>query len=214
MIEDEEASPVASGAGGVEAGGTRSADVPGIRIRSPRPRPGNEGEPPSPNLAPASTILAAGRAMVPEQPAVPAGAAQRPHLRDDVDLDDGGVEQPILILIESLRADAKASIFLREDQRAAWSEGKASGLVGFSLSTTKDPTLYMRSFLINSREMYLQSYSLCREVRCQLYVRTLQREVRGRVNLPPGASVSFQTSVDRTTVVGLSSFVIEFPPAG
>jgi hypothetical protein len=220
MIEDEESPP--TGVGGVAAGGTRSAGGPGNRIRATRPGPGAGGEPPAPNLAPAPTVVSPGHAVALDPSAGPARAAHRPHLLDVVDLGAArgaaGVaaiaEQPILIVIESLRADAKASIFLREDQRAAWSEGNVSGLVGFSLSTTKDPTIYMRSFLINSREMYLQSYSLCREIRCQLYVRTRQREVRGRVNLPPGASVSFETSVDRTTVVGVSSFVIEFPPAG
>lgn len=151
--------------------------------------------------------------------------AHLPHLSDVVELsprpmDELGVGkgvvmvQPILILIQSLRANSKVFITLRDDQRAAWSEGSGRGLVGFSLSSLKDPTIYMRSFLINSREIYLQSYRACEELQCQLYVRTTQREVRGRVDLPPGATVTFQTGIDRLSVVGLSSFAVEFPPAG
>ena len=149
------------------------------------------------------------------------------HLVDCVDLDpDDGPEgserrrrsplvyQPILIVIDSLRANAKVFISIRDDQRAAWSESDSRGLVGFSISSTRDPAIYMRSFLINSREMYVQSYRDCQEIQLQLYVHTAQQDLRGRLDLPPGTSVTLQTGVDRTSLIGLSSFTIEFPPAG
>jgi hypothetical protein len=162
MIDDKPGSPVAAGAAGAEAahhsgGGAQSDESGGSRTRASRSRSGGQGEPPEPAPSSARAVVSSAQAAELEQSARPVRPAHPPHLRDVVDL--GGartpgvapiVEQPILILIESLRADAKAFISLRDDQRAAWSEGNVSGLVGFSLSTTKDPTIYMRSFLASS----------------------------------------------------------------
>ncbi|QDQ28010.1 hypothetical protein FNU76_17585 [Chitinimonas arctica] len=118
--------------------------------------------------------------------------------------------QPLTITLQNVRANSKVLITIRDDQMAIWSEGHGHGLVGLSFATTKDPTLYLRNFLINAREFFVQTYQDCQEIQVQLYVRSAQRDLRGRVDLPPGAIATFQSKTDRTSVVGLSAFAIEF----
>jgi len=118
--------------------------------------------------------------------------------------------QSLSITLDNLRANSKAFITIGDDQRAVWSEGVGNGLVGLRISSTKDPALLLRNFLVNAQEMYLQTYEDCQEILVQLYVRTPQRGLRGRVDLPPGASVTLQSRNDRTSLIGLSSFAVEF----
>lgn len=116
----------------------------------------------------------------------------------------------IAITFDNLRANSKVFINLRSDQEAIWSEGDQSNrLVGLSISTTKDTVLAVSSFLVNARELLIQTYDYCAEIKVQLYVLTDQNHVKGRVDLPPQASVTFQSINDRTTVIGLSSFAID-----
>ncbi|KVH81810.1 hypothetical protein WL40_05045 [Burkholderia ubonensis] len=118
--------------------------------------------------------------------------------------------KPITLTFANLRANSKAFLTLQADQEAIWSDGGAGDrLVGLSLASRVDPVLYVRNFLVNAREMYVQTYQDMQEIQVSLYVRTEQHDVRGRVDLPPGASVTFQSSADRSTVIGISSFTIE-----
>lgn len=118
--------------------------------------------------------------------------------------------QPLKISLAGLRANSKAFVIIREDQAAIWSEGDGTGLVGLSFSTSRDPALYVRNFLINAREFYVQTYNTCQEITVNLYVRTPQAGIRGRVDLPPGATITLQSNRDRTSLVGLSTFAIDF----
>ncbi|MBI1773241.1 MAG: hypothetical protein HYR68_13015, partial [Burkholderiales bacterium] len=62
------------------------------------------------------------------------------------------------ITFYNLRANSKAFLSIRPDQMAIWSEGgENSKMVGLSFSTSTQPTLYLRNFLINAREMYLET---------------------------------------------------------
>lgn len=120
------------------------------------------------------------------------------------------VFRELLITFQNLRADSKAFLNIRPDQRAIFSEGDESNrLVGLSLSTSTDPVIGVRNFLVNAREMFLQTYQDCDEIKVLLYVRTDQSHVKGRIDLPPGAAVTLQSRNDRTTIIGLSSFAID-----
>lgn len=120
------------------------------------------------------------------------------------------VFKELSITFQNLRANSKAFLTIQPDQRAIWAEGDESNrLVGLSVSTDIDPVLYLRNFLINAREMFLQTYQDCSAVEIQLYVRTEQNHVKGRVDLPPGSAVTLQSRNDRTTLIGLSSFSID-----
>lgn len=122
----------------------------------------------------------------------------------------GAVCKPMKISVQNLRANSKAFVVIRDDQSAVWSEGDGTGLVGLSFSTSRDPALYVRNFLINAREFYVQTYNTCQEILINLYVRTAQPGVRGRVDLPPGAILTLQTNTERISLVGLSAFAIDF----
>jgi hypothetical protein len=118
--------------------------------------------------------------------------------------------KPVTLTFSNLRANSKAFLTLQPDQEAIWSDGgEGDRLVGLSISSRIDPVLYVSDFLINAREMYLQTYQDAQEIQISLYVRTDQQGVRGRVDLPPGASVTLQSNDDRSTVIGLSSFAID-----
>jgi hypothetical protein len=118
--------------------------------------------------------------------------------------------KPVTLIFASLRANSKAFLSLQADQEAIWSDGgESERLVGLSFSSRVDPVIYVRNFLINAREMYLQTYKDCNEIQVNLYLRTDQNSIKGRVDLPPGASVTLQSNTDRSTVIGLSSFAID-----
>jgi hypothetical protein len=120
------------------------------------------------------------------------------------------VFKELLITFQNLRANSKSFLNIRHDQRAIFAEGDASHrLVGLSLSTSADPVIYVRSFLVNAREMYLQTYRDCTEITVRLYVRTEQSYVKGRVDLAPGAAVTLESRNDRSTLIGLSSFAVD-----
>lgn len=118
--------------------------------------------------------------------------------------------KPLNIVLRNVRANSRVLITIRDDQHAAWSEGDGRGLVGLSFSTSVDPALYLSNFLINAREFFVQTYADSQEIAVQLYVRTTQRDLRGRVDLPPNAVATLQSSTDRTSLVGLSAFAIDF----
>ncbi|MBI3284928.1 MAG: hypothetical protein HYZ65_08790 [Burkholderiales bacterium] len=114
------------------------------------------------------------------------------------------------ITFYNLRANSKAFLSIRPDQNAIWSEGdKTSGMIGLSFATSTAPALYLRNFLINAREMFLETYQDCSEINIGLYVRTNQQQLQGRVDLPPGASVTMQSRCDRSNLIGLSSFAVD-----
>ncbi|TNC97872.1 MAG: hypothetical protein FD119_860 [Stygiobacter sp.] len=142
------------------------------------------------------------------QPQVPMAAP--PPACDPTDLEGEVPSHPVTITLSGLRANSKMTLNIREDQRAIWCKGPGQGMVGMSISTTKDPVLYLSSFLVNAREMYLQTNAACQEIQIQIYVRTFQHDLRGHISLPPDASATLETRVDRTSLIGLSSFAIEF----
>lgn len=114
------------------------------------------------------------------------------------------------ITFRNLRANSKAFLAIRGDQVAIWSEGGASSkMVGLSFTATTQPTMYLRNFLVNAREMYLETYQDCAEIELELYVRTNQKQLKGKVDLPPGASVTLESRCDRSSIIGLSSFGID-----
>lgn len=116
---------------------------------------------------------------------------------------------PLTITLSNLPANSKAFITIRDDQNAIWSDGSGTGLVGLSIEATKDAMLFVDSFLVNARELYLQTNAVSQEIQIRLYVNTLQHDLRGRVDLPPNASVTLTSTIDRTSLIGLSSFVVE-----
>ncbi len=118
--------------------------------------------------------------------------------------------KPLTLTFNALRANSKAFLTLRPDELAIWSDGgKGNRLVGLAVSSRLDPVLYLSNFLINAREMYLQTYQDAQEIQIDLYVRTTQRGIKGNVDLPPGASVTLRSTNDRSTVIGVSSFAID-----
>jgi hypothetical protein len=118
--------------------------------------------------------------------------------------------KPLTLTFNALRANSKAFLTLRPDELAIWSDGgKGNRLIGLAVSSRLDPVLYVSNFLINAREMYLQTYQDAQEIQIDLYVRTTQPGIRGNVDLPPGASVTLRSTCDRSTVIGVSSFAIE-----
>lgn len=120
------------------------------------------------------------------------------------------VFRELSITFQDLRAHSKAFVNILPDQHAIWAEGDESNrLVGLSIATDTDPVLYIRSFLVNAREMFLQTYQDCSSIQVHVYVRTEQNHLKGRVDLPPGSAVTLQSRNDRTTIIGLSSFCID-----
>lgn len=165
-----------------------------------------ETAPPAPEDAPQEAMLSAPVRNQRLQDHVDEETLKGKLFRDDSDV----AFQPLSIALRNVRANSRVLITIRDDQHAVWSEGDGRGLVGLSFSTNVDPALYLGNFLINAREFFVQTYADSQEILVQLYVRTTQRDLRGRVDLPPEAVATLQSRTDRTSVVGLSAFAIDF----
>lgn len=186
-------------------------------VRKP---PAPVSEPADPGTEGVSAVTGDEVSVTATQDAAALTPAQQKHLRSHLNeaalansifqADEPMPYQAVNIVLQNVRANSKVFVTIRDDQTAVWSEGDGKGLVGLSFSTTRDQALYLSNFLINAREFFLQTYSDCQEILVQLYVRTAQHDLRGRVDLPPGAIATLQSRTDRTSVVGLSAFAIDF----
>jgi hypothetical protein len=179
---------------------------------SPKPAPGPAVPAPAPAVNVAQ-MISNDLKTLPEQARQYLGAhllANPSHALNEQCFRDCHTFRPITLTFTNLRANSKAFLSLQPGQDAIWSDGgESERLVGLSFSSRVDPVIYVRNFLINAREMYLQTYKDCSEIQVNLYLRTDQHGVKGKVDLPPGASVTLQSSNDRSTVIGLSSFAID-----
>lgn len=119
---------------------------------------------------------------------------------------------PIELTFYTLRANSEARVQLDASMQARWGNGEPdSKLVGISLcALPRGTTLTLSSFIVNFREIHLVTYQACQEIRVRLYVHTLERSFSGRVDVPPSATVTIESPLDRTTLAenGLSSFVL------
>ncbi len=117
---------------------------------------------------------------------------------------------PIELTFYNLGAKSEAHIRLQAGGKWKWGNGvPGSQLVGVSvLSSPRDSLLAVNSFLINYRNVSIFTNAVCLEIHARLYVHTLEPSFAGRVDLPPGATVTIESPVDRTTLAehGLSSF--------
>lgn len=202
-------------------------DTPAVASQSASPADSDKAVAPASEFVPtaiAEPASAGTEAIAPHDlivsSGVPMSAAMRHHLSShlgEADLHARITQnaselvcKPLQITLKNLRANSKAFVVIRDDQAAVWSEGDGTGLVGLSFSTSRDPALYVRNFLINAREFYVQTYNTCQEILISLYVLTAQPTLRGRIDLPPGAIVTLQSTTERVSLVGLSAFAIDF----
>jgi hypothetical protein len=114
----------------------------------------------------------------------------------------------VKITLFQLPVDGRVRICLREDQTSTWAVGDPDAdLVGIALETpSRNTILKLNNFILNKHELIFSSYAACDEIRLSIWVQCTSNAIRGHVDLPLGASVTFQSEVDRTSLVGLSSF--------
>lgn len=119
---------------------------------------------------------------------------------------------PIELTFYNLAAKSEAHVRLDSAGTAKWGNGvPGNQLVGVSLSSSPRATLLaLNAFLINYRNVSLFTNAACAEIHARLYVHALERSFSGRVDLPPGAVVTIESPVDRTTLAehGLSSYTL------
>ena len=119
---------------------------------------------------------------------------------------------PIELTFYNLPSKCEANVRLNTGAGAKWGNGvPGSQLVGVSLSSSPHNSLLaLNAFLINHRNVSLITNATCTEIRARLYVHTLARSFSGQVDLPSGALVTIESSVDRTTIAehGLSSYTL------
>lgn len=118
--------------------------------------------------------------------------------------------KPLTLIFRNLRANSKAFLSLRDGQRAIFHAGNSQDkLSGLKFMATGNSVLDLRNFLINSRELYLQTYADCPEITIQLSIQTDLDTIKGRIDLPPDANITLQSQTDRSSLIGLSSFSID-----
>lgn len=114
-------------------------------------------------------------------------------------------------ILSKLPSDGHVRISLN-DGTSTWAMGDADAtIVGIAIeSTARSIPLKLSSFMLNKRELDFVTYSACDEIRVEICVCCINDMIRGQVDLPLGANVTFQSAVDRSTLMGLSSFALSF----
>jgi len=120
------------------------------------------------------------------------------------------VKRWVKIMLSQLPADGRVRIRLSDSPSSGWDMGNANAdLVGIALETpSRSTVLKLTSFIINRRELIFNAYAPCDEIRLEICVQCNCGTIRGQVDLPLGAAVTFQSEVDRTSLVGFSSFAL------
>lgn len=115
----------------------------------------------------------------------------------------------IMIDFRDLRQNSRVSILLDEkDIRWCSAGDDDEDGVRFRIESPSQSTLSFKRFFINSREIYFETYGSCDSILHQVCVRGGADDLRGTVDLPPGASVTLRSLVDSTSVIGHSSFAL------
>jgi hypothetical protein len=107
-------------------------------------------------------------------------------------------------------AGGRGRIVFFDDDPAEWCDGKSlyeSGRVSVRTRGT-DSSAQLRSFVINAREICIETDGPCEEVEIRLYLDTHNPFCHGRVDVQSGASVTLESQTDRTTLSGNSSFAL------
>jgi len=122
------------------------------------------------------------------------------------------IKRCVNITLLGLAPDGRVRICLRNDEASVWAVGDPhADLVGIALETSSRSTpMKLNNFMINRRELLFSSYGACEEISLTIYVMCASSTLRGSVDLPLGATATFQSDVDRTSLVGLSSFCLSF----
>jgi hypothetical protein len=119
---------------------------------------------------------------------------------------------PIELTFYKLRANGEANVRLEDGGAVRWGNSNpGSKLVGISLSASpRGALLTLNSFVVNSHNVSLVTNASCPEIHVRLYAHTLEESFCGQVDLPPDATVTIESTMDRTTIAerGISSFVL------
>lgn len=109
---------------------------------------------------------------------------------------------PIAIAFYDLRANSEVRIGLGADDPVRWVDAHAgSRLVGVCLAASpRGTTLGVSRFILNAKELLIGTFQLCSEIRVRLYAQTLDAALAGHLSLPPGASATLESPIDRTTL--------------
>jgi len=116
----------------------------------------------------------------------------------------------ITVDFRDLRQGSKASILLNIENPFRWCSASThhDRCARFSIGTLNDSPLSIRQFIVNSREAFWETYGACDLIHQELCVRGDGNDLRGIVELPPGASVTLKSLTDRTSIIGQSSFAL------
>jgi hypothetical protein len=121
------------------------------------------------------------------------------------------IKAAIKVTLREMPADSRVRIFLRDGgPYPIWAMGDAcADLVGIAIETPSRSTLLkLNSFVINRRELMFSTYAACEEISLVIYIQSADAIFRGFVDLPLRSSATFESEVDRTSLLGFSSFAL------
>lgn len=109
----------------------------------------------------------------------------------------------------NLRPKSRASVLLYEECLFRWCNASVGSGGGgrFCVEGPHNVALSILRLSINSREIFFETLDANEVLHQQLYAcGSSFGELRGTIELPPGASVTLRSSVDSTSIIGKSSF--------
>lgn len=120
---------------------------------------------------------------------------------------------PIKIKFENIIKKASAIINIGLDGVALWSEGpNRRQFKGINISSEQQSKLCVSDLFINAKIISFQTTDDCLDLNIDLFVKTNKNHLRGRIMLPPAASVTLSSSYDQTSLIGMSSFGLDLSP--
>jgi hypothetical protein len=137
-----------------------------------------------------------------------------PVARDSIDdwqSANQAIDYPLRLQLIGMKIGYQAHVkLLNMDDVDGWAIGdRCDRLVGISLKFTSSFIgMNLNGFVIKPREFFICVQQDCEQIDVCLYVRTKRSMLRGSVRLPQGGTVTLESSVDRASLVGMSSFGI------
>lgn len=134
----------------------------------------------------------------------------------DVTSDSNAGEAPVNIIhlkFSNVKKGSRASITIAPESLALWSEGfSRQQFLGIKFSAEDGGVMNVKNLSLNDRELSFIATENATNITVNLFVQTHSKLLRGRVELPPGATVMIESVYDRSTLLGLSSFAVELKP--
>jgi hypothetical protein len=115
----------------------------------------------------------------------------------------------VTLHFQSLSANGIVDILLYSRGNPVWCvKDQADGIIRMRLEAPANATPALQRFAFNRKRLHFEVADGCPDLRLSLYMNSDATLLQGRVDLPVGSILTFESDVDKTNVVGRGSFAL------